>query len=607
MKPIAILVLAIAVAAVGICILLAQCPRKDNFAVLATEPTKAKVRRLLAAVNPKKATQPAASRQAVQKTAAAAAASQQAVQKTAAAAAASRQAVQKKLVAAAASQQAVQKTAAAAFAASRQAAQKTAAAAAAKLAKLTDLTKTAATPTQPELCPPIDNFQAFKTADGECKKYMYTCIPGYDLVSHGNSLACEEKCASGSVRDIDPKTGWAIGTCQECVPINNFDYKLNELGKCVGTGKCVAGYEMTTNHGCKATCPSNETRAVDGNCAPTPLNGKCVAGYEMTTRYGCKATCPSNETRAVDGNCAPTPLTRDGCAKGHDLVYYRKATPPTRKCEPECSHGYFRKWDESGGASCILCTNKDNFVYGVSSGQCQSMGRCVDGFEQIRGACVQNCEPGHIRDVSGACVTKCSDGHEALNGSCVPVCADGRIRDKHGTCVFENEGKSCEGNYGIFRDNICVKREPPLKIYCSTGPYKNTLNDKNNCVEDRSICGESYEKVNNECIQKCTDGKFRDKKDHTKCVADGELCNIMSSGRIGRYYAGVCTVTNECKNQNVYAKDINGNDKCADRDETVRVYQDTTGKGEFETMALKTALSWGKPFQFIRYYKDYRV
>ena len=427
-----------------------------------------------------------------------------------------------------------------------------------------------------------------------CKKSLSTCVPGYDLVGYGNRLACEAKCASGSFRDIDPNTGRAIGKCKECVPINNFDYKLNELGNCVGTGKCVAGYELTTSHGCKAICPGNApVRDVDGNCAPENKPQECSSPDNFVYRMS------QNVCKKIENNCI----------EGHELVLYRQAK--TTACEPNCLTGEFRQFDKSGRASskCIRCDPKDNATYFFdnTTGNCIPDGWCVDGFEKINGQCVQKCEPGHIRDVSGACVTKCSDGHENLKGSCVPFCTDGRVRDKYGLCVFENEGKPCEGNYGLFRNNICKKRETPLKIYCSDGQYKNTLNDKNNCVEDRSICGETYEKVNNECVKKCANGLFRDKKDQNKCVADGDLCNIMSSGRIGRYYEGICTVTNECKYQYIYAKDMNGNDKCADRGETVRVYNNDDIMGAFTTMTLQKALSEGRLFEFIKYYKDYRV
>jgi hypothetical protein len=55
MKPVAILVLAIAVAALGLCILLTQCSRKEKFAVLATKPTKSRVGRSLVAADSKQA------------------------------------------------------------------------------------------------------------------------------------------------------------------------------------------------------------------------------------------------------------------------------------------------------------------------------------------------------------------------------------------------------------------------------------------------------------------------------------------------------------------------------------------------------------------------
>jgi hypothetical protein len=264
------------------------------------------------------------------------------------------------------------------------------------------------------------------------------------------------------------------------------DRCIPDIGLLQNAGECPYGMAWSNETGrCEVDCPQGTYR--DGH-------GLCQSFYGRV--------CPEGYTRDNEtGRCLPPGIWPPGygwvCLPACPQGYYRDIRHPTRCLPPppSCPQGFV---DVNGRClpDCDRGITRDNYGYCVPP-------PCPDGsFTNLRGQCQPiPCPDGTTRNSEGRCVppqTGCPQESETYNGKCVPICKDGLVRDNNGRCMPPPSNKppvikckdyevkdasgrcvpvqqqpDCPRGYKIDANGDCTRIIRQVPLGCPEGTYLN--------------------------------------------------------------------------------------------------------------------------------------
>ncbi len=365
--------------------------------------------------------------------------------------------------------------------------------------------------------------------DGVC-----TCNSGFDSVN-GKCLA---SCKTGETRVgeecvcTDGNYCSYNGTCRKkgnleikktdntCACVSNAEYKD-------GVCSCKTDYESFKGS-CLKKCTANSKRNSDGLCVCNPgfdsVNGKCLESCKTgETRVGeeCKCTdskyCVYNNVCRLIGNLEKKNSSTYACEctglykrNGNGLCECSDSNTCIDSSNACRAIGTLEKKENN---KCV-CTENATYTNGACT--------CNEGYVKVGNECLGECPANSTRS-GKECV--CNSGFDSVNGKCLPKCKTGETR----------VGEECK----------CTNSK-----YCK---YNNSCRliataEEKNSVSYACECEEGYERVGDECLEKCKAGETRVGKE-CKCT-DSKYCK----------YNNVCRLiaTAEEKNSSTYACECTG-------------------------------------------------
>ena len=279
---------------------------------------------------------------------------------------------------------------------------------------------------------------------------------------------------------------------------------------------CPFGQTLYDDY-CLPTCPDGFVRypGLPGLCVP-PVYFGCPDNYDQVPL----PQCPLGFHRDLNDpdNCAQDagyPNEIGSCPSG--MGY----SPQSGRCEFQCPAGTFL--GEHGLCQSVYVHEcPQGFNRDPESGQCIPPGvwppnygwvclphcpigtyrdirhptrcippppSCLEGYENISGRCLPNCEQGLSRDSYGYCVpprcqdgsftnlrgqcgpSTCRPGTENYHGQCVPICDDGSLRNSDGRCVPPR--RNCPQGERFNIQNANCEPVPPVTNNCPQGTEYN--------------------------------------------------------------------------------------------------------------------------------------
>ncbi|ELP89845.1 hypothetical protein EIN_270800 [Entamoeba invadens IP1] len=338
-------------------------------------------------------------------------------------------------------------------------------------------------------------------------KNCYTCISGYYPDNEG-------KCQKGTIRHCSNYINKNL--CVRCLE------GMKVVGtQCVKINGCLISYAKTcekcepgmslNNSECQ---PCASDKCIE--CKNPSICSKCLKGYTITTNGGCKkceeiqnciscandkeewCTSCSDNYRLVDNQCHQkiegcyryndNPKACDICSNGYTLNNGTciKCTSGCYSCDSNgqnclsCFYGY-----TLNGTTCIKCTDH----CGECLNDLSKCFYCSMGYYLSNNSCV-DCEETGCPNLDTDTCNKCSS-----------ICFLGvnSILCKHEACTVYNESLNicteCQNNYFLDEDYSCKKCDYSCNYY-------------GGCVGDKYTCLRSKNKINN-CILGTVDGKCK--------------------------------------------------------------------------------------------------
>ena len=266
-----------------------------------------------------------------------------------------------------------------------------------------------------------------------------------------------------------------------------------------GRPSCPAGQSLYDDY-CLPDCPSGFIRypGVPGLCIP-PVQWGCPEGYDQVPL----PNCPQGYVRDLrdPDHCVPD---YGLLQNGGECPYGMAWSNDTGRCEVDCPQGTLRDGhglcEPNYGHACPL-----NYARDPGTGTCLPPGIWPPNYGWV---CLPTCPQGTYRDIRHPTLClppppSCPQGFDNLNGRCVPNCDKGLTRDNYGYCV----PPTCpEGTYPNLRGQC---QQPP----CLEGAVRNS---DGVCAPPHVGCPQGSETFNGQCVAICKDELYRD--NNGRCV-----------------------------------------------------------------------------------------
>jgi hypothetical protein len=266
-----------------------------------------------------------------------------------------------------------------------------------------------------------------------------------------------------------------------------------------GRPSCPSGQSLYDDY-CLPDCPVGFIRypGIPGLCIP-PVEFGCSEGFDQVPL----PSCPQGYVRDLrdPDRCVPD---YGALQNGGECPYGMAWANETGRCEVDCPQGTYR--DGHGlcqsyyGRNCPEGLSRDG-----ETGRCLPPGIWPPNYGWV---CLATCPQGYTRDIQHPtrCLPpppSCPQGFINVNGRCLPDCDKGITRDNYGYCV----PPTCpDGTYSNLRGQ-CVP--PP----CLDGTARNS---DGNCQPPQTGCPQGSETFRGQCVPMCKDGLNRD--DNGRCV-----------------------------------------------------------------------------------------
>ena len=361
------------------------------------------------------------------------------------------------------------------------------------------------------------------------------CPIGYTLSESWDGQDRASYCtACGDMCRVCGYEGDGTFACTECTDPNT---EIGSNASC----QCKSGFQLKTDANGATITPMSCEKIPDPNavcsdweyqsgteCYVCPAS--CVT-CELSTSSASAAVCvecPYNSTFDDNGECE--------CFSGLSMIYHVESTDYYQYQRPECVDcpaNCNRCWIQDGNASCYECAT--GYVQSTANQLCDI---CADGYAEIDGRCVEDCQATYFRNTLGVCeacnerlrclsctstesCTSCRnvDTEVLVNGQC--VCQDGYYQTDNGCQSCQETCAACTGT-----DYQCTACHTNYSLVALPGTF-NTTSTAGTASVGECYCIGDYmiNPYTEDCIRRCDAGLYPNEvNDYVACVGKCEEC-----------------------------------------------------------------------------------